>query len=161
MNRKNITDMGFYQKLVIFLLLNIAALLIGGFLQGEGARSEWYRGLEIAPWTPPGWVFGAAWFTIMICFSFYMAYATELKQLNLLIILFIIQWVLNVSWNAVFFRFHLPFTGLIVIILLTVLVVWFFFYGLKQMPLKSLLVLPYLIWLLLATSLNAFIWLRN
>jgi tryptophan-rich sensory protein len=153
--------MGFYQKLVVFMLLNFGALLLGGFLQGEGARSEWYRGLEIAPWTPPGWLFGVAWFTIMLCFSFYMAYATELKHLNLLIILFIIQWVLNVSWNAVFFRYHLPAPGLVVIILLTIVVGWFFIYGLKDMQWKSALALPYLIWLLLASSLNAYIWLRN
>jgi tryptophan-rich sensory protein len=38
---------------VFFLLLNFAALALGGLLQGEGAGSTWYRGLDTAPWTPP------------------------------------------------------------------------------------------------------------
>ena len=40
----------------------------------NGPMTDWYINLNQAPWSPPGWVFGAAWTTIMICFSIYMAY---------------------------------------------------------------------------------------
>ncbi|MEM6378823.1 MAG: TspO/MBR family protein, partial [Bacteroidota bacterium] len=54
-------------RVIIFLILNFVALGIGGFFTGPGTSSEWYNNLNQAPWTPPGWVFGAAWTTIMIC----------------------------------------------------------------------------------------------
>ena len=65
------------KKILIFLVINFAALGIGGFFTGPGVSSDWYTNLNQAPWTPPGWVFGAAWTTIMICFSFFMAFLYE------------------------------------------------------------------------------------
>jgi tryptophan-rich sensory protein len=59
-------------KLIIFFCLNFAALGIGGLLIGDPATDEFYLNVNKAPWTPPGWVFGAAWTTIMICFSIFM-----------------------------------------------------------------------------------------
>lgn len=44
----------------LFLLLNFAGLAIGGLFTGNAVSSEWYQNLAKAPWTPPGWVFGAA-----------------------------------------------------------------------------------------------------
>ena len=51
-------------RLLFFLLLNFGALALGGFLMGEGPSSAWYSNLNKAPWTPPGWVFGASWTVI-------------------------------------------------------------------------------------------------
>jgi hypothetical protein len=44
-----IVIMGFYYKLIIFLLINLGALWLGSLLQGEGTRSVWYQDLSIAP----------------------------------------------------------------------------------------------------------------
>lgn len=147
---------------IIFLILNFGALAIGGLFTGSGVTSQWYQDLNQAPWTPPGWVFGFAWTTIMICFSFYMGYAwKQVSNHTLLISLFAIQWVLNVSWNPVFFQFHLVGTGLIVISLLTVLMIYMGYAYLPSMAIKSALVAPYIVWLLVATSLNAYIYFQN
>lgn len=62
-------------RLILFLILNFGALALGGLFTNNGVNSEWYTNLNKAPWTPPGWVFGFAWTTIMICFSIYMAKA--------------------------------------------------------------------------------------
>lgn len=62
------------KKILIFLVINFTALAIGGFYTGSGVSSDWYESLNKAPWTPPGWVFGAAWTFIMICYAFFMAY---------------------------------------------------------------------------------------
>ncbi len=153
--------MNFYIRLILFLIINFGALGIGGVLQGEGARSAWYQGLNIAPWTPPGWMFGVAWTTIMLCFSFYMAYLTSSTDSHFIYVLFLIQVLLNVSWNPIFFRYHLLFFSLLVIVALLVVVGFFLFRYLKIMDWKSLLILPYFLWLLIATSLNAFILVKN
>jgi benzodiazapine receptor len=76
-------------------------------------------------------------------------------------LLFIIQFVLNVSWNYVFFNQHAIGFGLIVIVLLTVVVGYYLFNFLSEMKLKSLLIAPYFVWLLIATSLNAYSYLKN
>jgi len=153
--------MGFYTRLIIFIIINFGALWLGSVLQGAGSRSEWYQGLEIAPWTPPGWVFGVAWFSIMLCFSLFMAYTVELKAFNLLLLLVIVQLILNISWNAVFFRYHLTGLSLIIILALTIVVTAIFLMHVKTMTARSLLVLPYVLWLILASSLNWYAWIKN
>ncbi len=149
-------------RLIVFILLNFGALGIGGFFTGKGVPSNWYSDLIKAPWTPPGWVFGFAWTTIMICFSIYMAFLwPTVKNKNFLIILFIIQWILNVSWNPTFFYYHNVTAGLIIITGLTILIGYFLFLYWSELKLKSVLILPYLIWLIIATSLNGYILIKN
>ena len=55
------------KRLFVFLLINFGALALGGLFTSDGVISDWYEQLNKAPWTPPGWVFGAAWTTIMVC----------------------------------------------------------------------------------------------
>jgi len=66
--------------LAFFLVLNFGALGIGVLLMNNGPQDAWYAALNKAPWTPPGWFFGVAWNTIMICFSIYMAYLIQAKS---------------------------------------------------------------------------------
>ena len=58
----------------IFLIINFGALAVGSWLMDNGPQTEWYINLNQAPWTPPGWVFGVAWSSIMICFAAYMSH---------------------------------------------------------------------------------------
>jgi len=149
-------------RLIIFLLINFGALAVGGLFTGKGVTSSWYLDLTKAPWTPPGWVFGFAWTMIMICFSVYLTYLWPVaKNKNILIFLFILQWLLNVSWNPTFFYFQNVTTGLILIAGLTVLIGFFLFIYWSELKFKSILILPYLIWLIIATSLNGYILLKN
>lgn len=148
--------------ILLFIVLNFGALAIGSYFMNSGPLTDWYLALNKAPWTPPGWVFGVAWFSIMICYSIFMANLL-LKCNNKLLVwfLFSIQFILNVSWNYIFFNKHLIFEGFIVISNLT-LVVGYFLFGFKNRVNKSVLwVAPYFIWLLLASSLNLYIIIKN
>lgn len=149
-------------RTILFLIVNFAALALGALFTGEGVPSDWYTNLNKAPWTPPGWVFGAAWTTIMILFSVYMALLwNKVANKKLLLGIFILQFVLNVAWNPIFFHFNQAALGLFVIVMLTVLVWFFFFKYFRKLHWASFLILPYGIWLLIATSLNAYILLMN
>ncbi len=149
-------------RVVIFLVLNFGALGLGSYLMDGGVVSDWYQNLDKAPWTPPGWVFGAVWTSIMVFFAFYMSYLWDkVPDTKMVLILFIIQWILNVSWNPLFFKHHFLGISLIVIISLTFLVIYFFFKNLQLIKYKSLLILPYLVWMIIATSLNAYAWVKN
>lgn len=150
------------QRLVIFLVLNFAALGLGGLFAGSGSSSDWYLGLEIAPWTPPGWVFGAAWTLIMICFSWFMAKAWGLsKDTKTLGVLFGIQWILNVSWNWVFFDQQMVLPGFIVLSTLTLLVFYLIYRYRSLLGVHALSILPYMIWLSIAISLNGYVLTNN
>ena len=153
--------MKFYLILILFLIINFGALGIGGVLQGEGARSTWYQELNIAPWTPPGWMFGLAWTTIMVCFSIYMAYLTGSEKTSCLIVLFVIQLILNILWNPLFFRYHQVLAAQVIISALFLVVGFFLFKNLKVLEWKSLLILPYFLWLIIAISLNVYILVKN
>lgn len=149
------------QYTLLFFLINFGSLALGSWLMGNGANSEWYLNLNKAPWTPPGWVFGAAWTSIMVCFSIYLGVLFT-KSSNLkTIILYSIQVLLNVSWGYIFFSQQYIQFGLLVIALLTAVVFYFFTYEKKHIGKTRLLLLPYMIWLIIATSLNAYIALNN
>jgi tryptophan-rich sensory protein len=149
-------------KLLIFLVLNFGALALGGLFTSKGVPSDWYATLIKAPWTPPGWVFGFAWTFIMICFSVYMAQAwTVTENKRLLILLFITQWILNVGWNPTFFYYNQVTSALFIISALTLLIGFILFFYWPTLKIKSLFIVPYFIWLLIATSLNGYIFLKN
>ncbi len=149
-------------RLLVFLLLNFLALGIGGYFTGPGVSSDWYSNLAKAPWTPPGWVFGFAWTSIMVCFSIYLAFlwknCADKKQL---LVLYSLQWLLNVLWNPLFFHFRQTGISMVDILSLTVLVALFLFRYRREMAWKSALLLPYFLWLLIASSLNGYIVLMN
>lgn len=149
-------------KILAFLFLNFGALAVGGLFTSTGVSSNWYASLDKAPWTPPGWMFGLAWTIIMTTFAFYMAYVwKQADSKKKLIVLYLFQLVLNVFWSPLFFHFHHVGFALLTIGTLTFLIGFFFCYYWGYLRYKSLLILPYLIWLIIATSLNGYIFLQN
>lgn len=147
--------------IIIFLVINFGALAVGAWLMGDGPKTTWYQNLNKAAWTPPGWAFGVAWTFIMICFSIYMGLLyTHLKNSKVLI-LFTIQFVLNVIWNYIFFNQMLTGLALLLIMGLTAIITIFLYDFRNIMKWKSVLILPYLLWLCIATSLNMYIVIHN
>jgi tryptophan-rich sensory protein len=141
-----------------FLSLNFLALALGGLFTADGVSSEWYQTLNKAPWTPPGWVFGAAWTFLMCCFTVFMTMRwSKDHDRKKTLILYSIQWILNVSWNPIFFYFHQNLLGLIDITFLLFVVVFLGITTLRTLRFHTLWILPYVLWLMIATSLNAYI----
>jgi tryptophan-rich sensory protein len=146
---------------ILFLVANFGGLAIGSWLMNNGPLSDWYTNLNQAPWSPPGAVFGIAWTFIMICFSIYLGKLfTESDSKNRLAI-FLFQFALNVSWNFIFFNQHLVFLALVNIVLLTALLFLYFFKFSHSVKNYKYLLLPYMIWLCIATSLNLYILVHN
>lgn len=149
-------------RITLFLIINFAALGVGSLFTKTGVSSEWYANLNKAPWTPAGWIFGTAWTFIMIFFAIYMSELwNKVNNRVLLIILFAVQWILNVAWNPIFFHLHLTGWGLIDISLLTIVVGIFTFSYWQDTRWFTLLVMPYFIWLIIATSLNGYVFFQN
>jgi tryptophan-rich sensory protein len=147
---------------LIFLCLNFIARALGGLFTADGVSSEWYQTLNKAPWTPPGWVFGAAWTFLMICYAIYLAIVWKQKSLQKKnFALYAMQWILNVSWNPIFFYHHQDILGLINLVLLSAVIIGTAIINLTSFRAATVLILPYIIWLCIATSLNAYITFNN
>lgn len=146
---------------ILFLVINFGGLAIGNWLMDSGPITDWYIHLNKAPWTPPGWVFGAAWTLIMVCFSVYLGKLFSEVNTKGMKLIFLFHFILNVSWNYIFFNQHLVLFGLITIILITSLLFYYFFklsYNVKN---YKYLLLPYILWLCIATSLNLYVLIHN
>lgn len=146
---------------ILFLIINFDGLAIGNWFMNNGPISEWYLNLNKAPWTPPGWVFGVAWTIIMICFSVYLGKLFLEQDNSKNRIVFFIQFLLNVSWNYIFFNQQWVLFGLLNITLLTSLIFIYFFKLSDKVKNYKYLLLPYMIWLCIATSLNLYILIHN
>lgn len=146
----------------LFLILNFGALALGSLLMGSSPiENEWYIQLNKAPWTPPGWAFGIAWTTIMLLFTIYLTiHEKEKLKDKRFITLFTLQFLSNVLWNPVFFYFHWIFLGMIIILILFISLILILHYF-ESSNWKLLLLLPYLVWLIIAFSLNAYSWWMN
>ena len=107
MKANSVFNRNFIYLSILFLFLNFLGLFLGVYFTGDGVTSDWYQTLNKAPWTPPGWVFGFAWTSIMICFAFYLS-KLFIKEYNKKrnVIIYAGQWILNLSWNPLFFYFH-------------------------------------------------------
>ena len=148
--------------IILFLIINFGGLALGSWFMGDTVTGEWYTNLNKAPWTPPGWAFGATWTLIMICFSIYLSYLFSIRNSKFVITLYVIALILNVSWNYLFFNQHLTTLAFVNIIALTLLIIYFFItFGDDKLSNIKHLLLPYIVWLCIATSLNGYVIFNN
>ncbi len=145
------------EQLWFYALICLAAFLFGGLFQ----PGEWYAELNRAPWTPPNLAFPIVWSILYVCIA-YAGYLTAKNGDPSLFALWFIQIGLNAAWSWVFFGQHWATLSLIDITVLALVVLAFIIRSasIKAWPLVALMS-PYLMWLLLATSLNAYIVIHN
>jgi len=153
--------MSYKSRVVWFLFLNFSLLAVGSIFTGDALQNDdWYKKLNRAPWEPPGWVFGFAWVTIMICFSYYLAglFAEKSPTNNIFLTSCL---ALNTLWSPLFFAGHQVGLALVVMVLLDLLIWFRLITEISQRKKRGILLLPYSLWLLIATSLNAWVLVMN
>lgn len=149
-----------------YLFLWILALQAMGALIGFITGSEihiWYATLQRSPLSPPDYVFGIVWTVLylMIAVCGWQIWRCNQPNTSGLKTLFIAQLLLNWLWSPLFFSFHqiaLAFLCLLLIVALVITLISKSYHGL---PTVSLLLIPYLLWLLFAGYLNFYIWAHN
>lgn len=129
------------------------------------AIPTWYAGLNKPFFAPPNWLFGPAWtllyFLMGVAFYLIWQHGWRNKKSQIARKYFLIQLALNFIWSPVFFGLRSPLLGLIVILLMLVMIMLTIkkFYALSK-PAAYLLI-PYLLWVSFATTLNAGILVLN
>lgn len=154
-------------KNYLSLIIWIAALILIGSLIGSLTKQEistWYSTLNRSSLTPQNYVFPIAW-TILygaIGACGWIIWSTEsCSYLSLIKSLYLIQLVLNWSWTPLFFYYHLTGFSLLILITMDILVGMIIYLAYPKIKSVSLLMIPYLLWILFASYLNFYIWQYN
>ena len=126
--------------------------------------NEWYRKLNKAPWTPPNWVFGVVWpiLYLLMGISFFLVWTNKkcYPYCNPLLY-FLVQLGFNLMWTTLFFQYKKPELAMLDLILTYVFTFYTYVEFKTISNLASLLLLPYLAWLTLAFTLNAYVVIYN
>ena len=126
-------------------------------------KDSWYKNLKKSKLNPPSWVFGVVWpilYTSMIVYLVIMIRSYDTSH-NLPLILFGIQLFFNLIWTTIFFkfkRFKLALLDLLLTLGLTIATIASTF---RLNLTASLILIPYTLWLSLATYLNSYIVVKN
>lgn len=138
-----------------FLFFNFLALAIGSYFTGPGVISSDYVEAQKAPWTPPGWFFGFAWTALMIAYAWACVVTwSRTQNRRRFLQLYGAQWLLNVLWNPLFFFWGLAgWAWVEITVLFIVLAVQYLAFR-REAGVAAWGWIPYLIWLLVANSLN-------
>ncbi len=127
--------------------------------------SPWFRQLKKATWSPPNWLFGPVWtlLYLMMTVSVWLIYKSgnEINQKKIAYYLFFTQLILNGIWSILFFGLHKTGWALIDLgfLIAAVLVMTICYFKLSKAA--GFLLIPYLIWIIYAFTLNAAIFQLN
>jgi len=125
-------------------------------------RKEWYDSLERSSLTPPDYTFGIVWpiLYLMIIASGGVYLSTPSFTI-LGAVLYSLQWILNISWSPLFFRFRMLTLSFIVILALVVTTAFTIVEFSNTSALAALLLVPYMLWITFASYLSGYIWYHN
>ena len=142
-------------------LLIVPAIVIVGTLVGywsnSGFSNDWYIPLQKPSFQPPAWMFGVVWTALYSLLGVALAIvlnAPPSRERRDALWLFGGQLALNFAWSPVFFGIHMIDVALLVIVAMLVMALTAARHLRRIRPLAGWLMLPYLLWLCLATALN-------
>jgi len=163
---------------LIIPLATIAVAVAGSWLTDTG---EWYRSLNFPAWMIPDFVFGIAWTFIFIAAALAALIVFNIRpagwRRRAIAAGFIINGLLNIGWSWLFFVQHW-FQGAVIeaiwldlSVVCLILMIWphneteeEVFGAVRKKSLNrwaTVLLLPYLIWVIFATYLTYAIWSLN
>lgn len=152
-----------YAMPIIVVLTCFAAWVLGGVLTRPNL--DWYASLNKPGFTPPNEVFPVVWTILyaMMAVSAWLLWRAPGKEEDRrpAFIWFFGQLAIGVIWSYAFFWLHSPGLGLIVILaLLVAIAITIVLFDRLSRP-AALLLLPLLLWVAFATSLNFALWFLN
>lgn len=136
------------------------AVALAGALITRPEIPRWYAFLAKPAWTPPNWVFPIAWNVLYALMAISLWRLWEAARAHrpaagYAIGLFILQLALNAAWSPVFFSLHAIQAGLAIIVVLAVVLAASIVAAYRVDRFAAYLLVPYFVWILYATSLNA------
>lgn len=160
--------MDFKVKEIPKLLLSIIIVFIIGALGSVATASEipvWYAALAKPAWAPPNWLFGPVWTTlyVLIGIALFLVWRRGLEEegVKVALTVFAVQLGLNLLWSLVFFGLQSILGGLVIILLLWIVILANIILFYRISTWSGVILIPYLIWVSIASYLNYSIYLLN
>lgn len=135
-----------------------------GYLSNSGYSNRWFTAMDLPAIVPPGWVFGVVWTLLYIMLGLALAmilHARGAKGRGVALTLFFAQLLLNFGWSPLFFGMHQVTGALVLIVTILALAIATTFAFAPIRKAAAWLMVPYLVWLSLASILNYQIDARN
>jgi tryptophan-rich sensory protein len=153
---------------LVFLAASVLVAGLGGLATAANVEG-WYATADKAPWSPPNGVFGPVWTVLYTAMSVaaWLVWRRRSEASRPALLAYGVQLALNLLWTPVFFGLY-PALGtpalwiaFAVIVALAVAVgVTVLYFG-QISRAAGLLMLPYLSWIVFASSLNLWAALHN
>ncbi len=150
-------------KLLVSILLCQSAGVVGSFFT-VASIPVWYATLNKPVFSPPSWVFAPVWLALytLMGISLYLVWQNGVNEKSKKAIgVFAAQLFLNALWSVVFFGANSILGGFMVIAALWLAIVWTIVEFNKISKTAAYLLVPYIIWVSLASVLNFSIYLLN
>ncbi|MFW5951992.1 MAG: TspO/MBR family protein [Gemmatimonadota bacterium] len=143
--------------LVGFLVLCFAVAGIGSWFTSMG-MPEWYEALNKPSWNPPSWVFGPVWTALY--FAMGLAAWLVWREAGFggattALTLFFVQLALNLAWSGIFFALQRPGWALVELTALWIAILATTILFFRHSNWAGALMVPYLLWVTFAGTLNA------
>jgi len=154
-----------YFKPVLFVAVPFAGSIPNGIIT-RNAIKEWYDDIKKPSWNPPKWVFGPVWTSLYAAMgtASYLVYRDGggfSGDAKTALALYGTQLALNFAWTPIFFgqkQFGLAYAE--------ILALWgtiggciYTFRPINKTA--SLLLVPYLLWVTYASTINLYVWRNN
>ena len=144
-------------KFIASIIICQSAGVFGSLVTFE-AIPGWYITLEKPFFAPPNWIFGPVWIILyfLMGVSLYIVWENELKSKtrNIFFVVFGIQLILNTLWSSLFFGLRSPLLGLVDILILDVMLAVTIIYAKRVSKYAAMLLIPYMVWIIIASVLN-------
>lgn len=152
----------------LFLVAVIITASAGGLASATSIES-WYAEANKVAWNPPNWVFGPAWTLLYVALavSGFLIWRSGFRGAGTpnaakkALTIYVAQLALNSVWTPIFFAGY-PAIGaaswwiaLVVILSMIVLTIWLITVSRQWSRTAAWLLVPYLLWLMFASTLNA------
>lgn len=144
---------------LIFSSLAVLLTLIYAFGSGAWVNTgnAFYRSLKRPAWQPPDYVFGLIWpynFLILILISISVVSLSSSFQKNLWLAFYLLSVVAALAWARTFYISENLYLASFYLLITAVLTIPMSYLAWTLKPWAGLLILPYQIWLVLATSVS-------
>ena len=151
-------------KAIFCILLCLFAGGIGSAFT-TSAIPAWYAPLVKPSFSPPNWVFAPVWTLLYIMMGLAAAIVWQKglqnPQVRTALIIFLLQLILNMIWSVLFFGLRSPLYGLVDILFLWAMILVTIAQFSKVSTPAALLLIPYILWVTIASGLNFGIFLLN
>jgi benzodiazapine receptor len=154
---ENPNDRGLWKHALVTVPVIVGIGLVMGLVSNSGFDNDWYANLDKPSFQPPPQAFGIIWTTLYTMLGIALAAIFNEPPSRLrrdALWLFFGQLALNYAWSPIFFGGRMIDLALVVIIVMLLMAAASANLFRRIRPVAGWLMLPYLLWLCLATALN-------